>query len=132
MASEFAIGSTLLGIETLDAIGLPNPFPVEYEPVGETYESLSGMPAGDGPGRAAWSFDILTLDQMDTLLGYLTGQGGAVFITTRIEDGSTYAGQFKTFSAFMWRPTKDEYTFALGRRYFQDVTIRFTTLVEQA
>lgn len=132
MASNFKIGSIPTVMYTLDSLGLPNPHPVTFTKFGQIYYDGTGKPRGDGFASATWHFDLLTHEQLQYFMTKLVGQQGCnIAITTRTDYGSTYANQFVTFEGFLERPVfGDDYDIEMGRRYYTDVTFKFSFLQE--
>ena len=127
MISKYQLGSTHLTLQTLDQLGLPNPFPTTFTMFTETYVDGAGRPGGDGFAEATWHFDVLTSAQFATLVAYLGGlASGPVNIVTRV-DGlyADYDDQFTEWHGYIGLPDFEQ---SLGRRYYQDVTFRFTSL----
>lgn len=127
--SNYKIGTTVPGLQDLDTLGLPDPFPVEFTRFDETYAAGDGSEVGDGFSNFSWHFDMLTMAQWDTIMDYLgSAQSVQLFITTTTDVGDSYANLFSTFQAWMKRPQARR---AFGRQYMRDITLEFVSAEEQ-
>jgi hypothetical protein len=127
--SEYELGLTILGMEDLETLGLPDPFPVEFTKFDEVYTSGDGGQVGDGFSKINWHFDILTMAQWFTLTDHLgNAQSAQLFVRTTTDAGNSYANLFATFQAFMIRPKIER---ALGRLLLRNIDIEFVSAEEQ-
>ena len=129
MASQYKLGTTYVGMQTLDALGLPDPFPASFIHATEVYADGVGQPQADGFARAVWRFDILSVTQWGTLLDYFSGQSAEVYIRTRrdVAPLGSYASQFEVFTGFMVRPDVDSYELEMGY-WYRNIEIYFEAL----
>lgn len=128
MTSEFKIGSTLVGITTLDALTVFVPDPrTSFRPYSKMIDLGSGLKRGAGWPTAEWNYGFLTQEQREQLRTFCTGASAEVFITTRTRDEDDDDQLFKTFKAVMIWPEEEDYR--NSKRL--DFTIKFTRLEEQ-
>jgi hypothetical protein len=124
---SYAIGSDpedMTNVEALesDRIAVP-PRGLAVEPYSVYRTAASGTVYGDGYPQTKWVFDTVDQGFLDSLLSYISGASGQVYITTRDDDGD-----YTTYRAIMHRPrVHQEMSPAYGDNW-HDVTIRFTRL----
>lgn len=128
MASEFKIGSTLLGITSLDALTVPLLDPsTTFQNYSQLLDLGSGLKRGAGYPIAKWIYVFLSQAQREQLREFCTGASAEVYIRTRTRDEDLYATLFKTYKAVMIWPEQEEYR--NSRRL--DITFTFTRLEVQ-
>lgn len=104
---------------------MPEPFPTEFQEFDIVRVAGTGQPIGNGFSSAEWHFDVLTVAQLEY---WIQNGGQQIYVTTRTDEGSPYSSQFGTFTGFLDIVKNSDYKQALGRLYYQDVTIRFISL----
>lgn len=128
MASDFKIGSTLVGIASLDTLGIianPNP---SFQPYAEQVQDGAGVVHGVGLPVAEWHWDVMRAGESDILAAFLGGAASAtVYIRTRTNRLTTGAYTFKTYSAVMIWPLSED----VQSKRNLSLTIQFRNLVEQ-
>jgi len=126
MASNFKIGTTLLGIASLDGLTVAVPDPRStYEPYTKALALGNGTVRGGGWRAATWHWDVISRAQADQLRAFCSGASAVVFIRTRTNASTD---QFKIYQAVMIWPLPEMRDFT--RR--TDFNIRFQAMVEQA
>lgn len=125
MASNYKIGTSLVGITSLDLLATPV---VDPKHTFVSYSRLdqlgNGMVRGGGWMKAEWRYGFVTQAQRDMLRTFCTGASSEVFIRTRKNDT---VGAFVTYKAVMIWPDEEETD--AGRR--MDFIIKFQRLEVQ-
>lgn len=129
MASEYQLLASGI-METLDDLGLPDPYPASFIHATEKYVDGQAQPQADGYAQAIWRFDILSIDQWGTLFDGLSGESLETRIRTREDLGTgTYASQFGTYDCYMVRPDPESYDIEMGY-WYRNVEVYFVALEE--
>lgn len=119
MSDEFKIGTTEVGMELLQDLGIPSPY-YEYA------TSTGSLTLGDGSERAvgapatSWHWGFLTATQRTALKALCPGRSAEVFIRTKVDD-NTWAD----FQAIMVWPNSENRQ--AGR--VVDITVDFRQMV---
>ncbi len=117
---EFAIGSTLAGMQEIRDMNIPAPQST-YRPYSTDIRLGDGSMRGMGFPVATWHWGFLSAVQRDLLKSFCVGQSALVYIRS-IKDDLSYAD----YQAVMVWPTEEER--AAGR--VLDFTLEFHRLVE--
>lgn len=117
---EFAIGTTLAGMQALSAMSIPAP-QTTYRPYSIDVRLGDGLVRGMGFPVATWHWGFLSAAQRDALKAYCAGQSAQVYIRTPKDDLN-----FNDYQAVMVWPTEEDRV--AGRAL--DVTLEFHRLVE--
>ncbi len=125
MAYEFGIGTTLIGITTLDQLTVPVTFPRSgYKQFAVTVDLSDQSARGFGRPSATWRFGVLKFAQRDQLRVFCPGASALVYIRTKKRDDQEV---YSNFRAVMVWPEEEE---AKAGRIL-DLEILFRDLVEQ-
>lgn len=129
MASSYKIDDTLVGLTSLDALGIIADPRSDFQPFADTIIDGAGGVHGIGFPVVEWHWDVMRTGEADILAAFLAGAASAnVFIqtkTNRLSTGDAYT--FKKYSAVMVWPTSED----IQSKRALGLTIRFTQLVEQ-
>lgn len=119
--TTFEIGSTLVGIATLDSLTIPLP---EAQFVNYSSSSVigDGRIRGNGYPQAIWHYGYLKEAKYDLLIAFCSTASAFVYFST-LTNGNSYARYY----GIMIPP--DRYVIRSGR--YVDVTFTFTGLVAQ-
>ena len=98
---SYALGSANPPTNVEDLATPLNPPRGRYSEYGVLLDRGDGHVAGHGFPTAIWHFDILTQAMVDQLRVFCAGPSAAVYLTTRVNDGS-----FDLFSAKMIWPSQ--------------------------
>lgn len=124
-ASDYKIGTTLLGITSLNLLTNPIVDPKHVFHSYRAYEDLgNGLVRGIGSPTLEWRYGYVTRVQRDQFRTFCTGASSVVFIRTRTNDNTD---EFKIYQAVMIWPLDEDKR--AGRRL--DFTLRFRNLIEQ-
>lgn len=119
---DYKIGTTFGGLNALDAFTAPLPVPnsqwIQYQ---EIVELANGRTRGIGSPRVIWTFELINeVAARNELKTYCPDSSAAVFISTRLEDGT-----YDDFSATMRWPLEE----TLGLGGVLNLSVEFTDLV---
>ncbi len=117
---EFAIGTTLAGMQALSAMSIPAPQST-FRPYSTDIRLGDGTMRGMGFPVATWHWGFLSAAQRDVLKAFCAGQSALVYLRTT-KDNMV----FDDYQAVMVWPTEEER--AAGR--VLDFTLEFHRLVE--
>lgn len=119
MASELEIGTTLVGLATLDSLGIILP-KTSYTPHSSLLRLGDGTVKGMGWPTATWHWNIISATQKAILRTYSTGASEIIFIRTKLNDGT-----YEDFECVMIWPPNDEISATRSLSF----TIQFQRLV---
>lgn len=132
---DFRIGPSVVGLVRLTDRGIAEPTDWTYLPYAVTRVRGDGRTIGDGFPSATWTWEEMSQEQLDRLLGLFTTDTDAsvaIYIRTPTERGPK--AREANFSAVMHRPTFSEGKGAIpssGYPVWATATVRFTQMVAQ-
>ena len=115
------IGGTLLGMVTLESLGITEP-ETSFNPYSQEIILGDGTVFGMGWGEGEWHWNFLTAAQKAILKTYCTGQSAVICIRTRKNDNT-----FANFEAVAVWTHADK----LRASRTLDFTLRFQRMIEQ-
>jgi hypothetical protein len=124
MTDAYKIGTSLVGMVTLDSLGIPDPKGI-YRPYTEAVNLGDGTVRGAGYPTAEWQWGFLTQTQREALRDYCAGASASVYIETTTTENSD---EYKDFLAVMIWPEEEERTSAMRRLEF---SVQFRQMVVQ-
>ena len=120
IATTFAIGTSVVGLATLDSLGIVDP-KSSFQPYSAAYKGADGIKKGQGYAKAIWHWDLIHAAERATIRAYITGLGGNLYI--RMPDNE---GTWHVFQANMAWTENEEDQFATRTL---DLPIEFTHLI---
>jgi hypothetical protein len=132
---DLEVGLTLAGMRDLATYGVPDVTAWSYTPYSRVEVGGDGRPRGFGYSTASWTWDVLSQDQLNSLLALFASNADAsvaVYIYTYTDVGASLGAMRERFSAVMSRPVDGGgKTMVTESRtpVYSDITINFTHMV---
>ncbi len=123
-ATTFEIGATLGSMATLVSRQAIEP-KATFTDYSNIVKLGSGLVKGLGFPQAEWYYEYITQTQYDVFRTFCPTVGASVFIATLTNDMA-----YVRYTALMEMPTQFVLRSPEGRKVYQDITIKFSNLVE--